>query len=148
MIASLLKRMLLASAVALPLAANATEYTVNTVIDENDGVGVGAGTSLREAITEANSEAGPHTIDFAPSLTSSGPTTITLLSALPAISRDMDIAGPGANLLSISAGNTTRVLQIALNTAVTMENLTLRDGAALTPGPVSSPVHDGGGLLV
>src|SRR5262245_41519719 len=41
-----------------------TTFTVNTLVDENDGIGVG-GISLRDAINAANADvtAGPHTID-------------------------------------------------------------------------------------
>jgi hypothetical protein len=42
--------------------ASAT-FTVNTPVDENDGFGVG-NVSLREAITQANSQAGDDTIGF------------------------------------------------------------------------------------
>src|SRR5262249_6502993 len=48
--------------------------TVNTPIDENDGIGVG-GISLRDALAAA---APGETINFAPSLTSSGPASILL----------------------------------------------------------------------
>src|SRR5215475_10776992 len=46
--------------------------TVNTLVDENNGVGVG-GISLRDAIAAA---ASGDTINFAPSLFTSGPGTI------------------------------------------------------------------------
>ncbi|HEX4414221.1 MAG TPA: hypothetical protein VH107_11375, partial [Lacipirellulaceae bacterium] len=60
--------------------------TVDTLVDENNGVGVGAGTSLHEATLAA---APGDTINF--SVTG----TINLVSVLPAINKNLTIAGPG-----------------------------------------------------
>jgi CSLREA domain-containing protein len=73
-------------------------FTVNTLDDlvANDGV-----TSLREAITQANSAAGVDTINFSVN------GTIDIASQLPTITGAVTITGPGANLLTIDAGNGT-----------------------------------------
>src|SRR5262249_30743794 len=51
--------------------------TVNTLVDENNGFSVG-NVSLREAITQANAQAGDDTIQFAAGLFSGGAGTINL----------------------------------------------------------------------
>jgi hypothetical protein len=71
--------------------------TVDTLVDENNGVGVGAGTSLHEAILAA---APSDTINF--SVTG----TINLVSYLPTINKNLTIAGPGRDLLTIKGGGT------------------------------------------
>lgn len=72
---------------------------VNTLVDENDGVGVG-GISLRDAIAAA---APNEFINFAPELTASGPATISLTHGELVINKPLAISGPGANLLTIDA---------------------------------------------
>ena len=72
-------------------------FVVNTAADENDGIGVG-GVSLREAITAANATTAADTINF--SIGAGGFQTISLSSALPALTRPVVIAGntqPGFN---------------------------------------------------
>ena len=71
--------------------------TVDTLVDENNGVGVGAGTSLRRAIAAA---APGDTIDF--SVTG----TIEVASTLT-VDKSLSISGPGANLLTIRAFDPT-----------------------------------------
>ena len=86
--------------------------TVNTLVDENDGVGVG-GVSLRDAIAAA--PAG-ETINFAAALTVSGPAIITLNKGELLINKALSIVGPGAKLLSIDArGNDITPLQFTGN---------------------------------
>ena len=92
-----------------------TPIIVTTTLDtDNSGDNV---TSLREAITLANANAGDDTIDFASSLFSGGAGTITLLTAsLPQIldatqlisgvaRGTITITGPGASSLTISGDN-------------------------------------------
>jgi hypothetical protein len=73
--------------------------TVNTLVDENDGIALG-GISLRDAIAAA---APGDTINFAPSLTASGPAKILLTHGELAITKSLTINGPGPNLLTIDA---------------------------------------------
>jgi len=69
-------------------------FTVSSLSD------AGAG-SLREAITMANGNGGADTINFSVN------GTIDLVSQLPTITDDLTITGPGANLLTIDAGDGT-----------------------------------------
>ena len=93
--------------------------------------------SLREAIEFANGESGSQTITFKPSLFST-PKTITLDAILVGsdqleITDSVTIEGPGADLLSISGNDNSRVLLIDNgdnNTEidVTISGVTIRDG--------------------
>ena len=74
--------------------------TVSTLVDENDGVGIGLGTSLREAIFAVTPN---ETINFDPALTMSSPGTIVLEHGELSITKSLAIQGPGANLLKIDA---------------------------------------------
>jgi CSLREA domain-containing protein len=104
--------------------ARAADITVNTLLDnESDGCGSGNCT-LREAITDAT--AGQE-IDF--SVTG----TITLDSALPTITQDLTITGPGADVLAVSGDDTYRVFHITGGT-VTISGLTITEGYADTDG--------------
>jgi hypothetical protein len=71
--------------------------TVNRLVDENDGIGIG-GVSLRDAI-----DAGAEAIEFAPSVTSAGPATILLTHGEIRIRQSLTINGPGADQLTIDA---------------------------------------------
>jgi CSLREA domain-containing protein len=64
------------------------------VVTNTNDSGVG---TLRQAITSANVDAGPDTINFQAGLTG----TITLATALPELSTSMSINGPGANVLTV-----------------------------------------------
>lgn len=101
---------------------------VTTLVDENDGVGVGTGTSLREAILAANAAAGDDEIVF----TVTG--TINLASELPALSSNVKIIGPGASALTVrreAVGRSlpfVRIFLIASGSTVTISGLTVSNG--------------------
>jgi uncharacterized protein (TIGR03437 family) len=106
-----------------------------TVINDNDG---GAG-SLRAAIEGANTANSVDIINFDAALFNR-PRTIDLASALPAISGDLTINGPGANLLTVRrlTGGNYRILTINSG-VVTLNSLTIANGNA--------GASDGGGIL-
>jgi len=89
---------------------------------------------LRQAIIDANSNPGFDTITFEPGVTG----TIVLSEALPAIVDSLTIAGPGANMLSISGENAYPVFLITHGTNVTITEVTVRDGNAVQGGGVWS----------
>ena len=72
-------------------------FAVSSVND--DGLG-----SFRQAILDANNQAGPDNIAFDEELFST-PQTIALASALPSITEAVTINGPGQNLLTLNAGH-------------------------------------------
>jgi hypothetical protein len=106
--------------------------TVDTLVDENDGIGLG-GISLRDAIAEATAG---ETIDF--SVTG----TIMLEHGELLIDQDLTIVGPGANQLTIDAHGVSRVLNID-DGGATLANVDI-SGLTLTGGVTGG---DGGGIL-
>src|SRR3954470_10562188 len=124
--------------------------TVNTLVDENNGIATG-GVSLREAVAAANSG---DTINFSVTgtmnLTSAGAGDI-------AITKNLTIQGPGANLLTIKAfdpdaggtdnSNGRRVFLVD-NGSSSLANVTL-SGLTLTNGdPTVIDENTGGGAIL
>ena len=100
---------------------------VTTLADEDDGVadiGLGTGTSLREAIEFANQDPGPDTITFAVS-----GTILLDGTQLPTITDDLTITGPASGL-TIDANGASRILQVNAGTTVGLSGLTLAHGSA------------------
>jgi hypothetical protein len=95
-------RLLSACSVVLLLAATAqaqSTYTVTTIADSGAG-------SLRDAITQANATSG-NTINF-----TGLRGMIVLQSALPTITQNMTITGPGSSLLTISGNKLYPVFSV------------------------------------
>ncbi|MGD8452380.1 MAG: Ig-like domain-containing protein [Phycisphaerae bacterium] len=112
----------------------AATYTVTNTNDSGGG-------SLRQAIIDANANGGPDAIAFDAAVTG----TITLASALPAITDDLTVTGPGVSFLTVSGGGACRILSITAGT-VAVSDLTLAHG--LHQGQAGSPRADnsaGGG---
>jgi hypothetical protein len=90
-------------------AAETRALVVTTTADAGEG-------SLRDIIAEANALAGPDTITFDPAVFGTAK-TISLLTALPTVSDDAEITGPGADLLTVrrdaGAAATFRVFTFA-----------------------------------
>jgi hypothetical protein len=111
-------------------------YTVTTTGDNSGSVPTPACTgsggsyscsTLRDAITAANSDSNNDTITFASGLNG----TITIAgSPLPAISHSggLTIEGPGAGTLTVSGNNTFDVFLDSAGGAVTISGLTVTDG--------------------
>src|SRR5947209_6660874 len=70
--------------------------TINVLNANDSGTG-----SLRAAIDQANLDPAPDTIDFAPAVTG----TITLSGALPDLSTNIRLSGPGASILTVARGS-------------------------------------------
>jgi Domain of unknown function (DUF4082)/Bacterial Ig-like domain/Divergent InlB B-repeat domain/Protein of unknown function (DUF1036) len=94
--------------------------------------------SLRQAILDANSNAGDDTIVFIDGLKGE----ITLINGELDITDSVVIDGPGANVLSISGNKATRIFKIDPGTIGTVDinGLTLKDGNDLT--------GNGGGAII
>jgi len=113
-----------------------TTFVVNDTDDAGDnlnGDGVcatgGGVCTLRAAIQEANALAACGTIDINFSITT--PNTISLGTALPAVAHNVNINGPGANLLTVqrSSGSNFRIFAITSSKTVSVSGLTLSQGA-------------------
>lgn len=105
--------------------------TVNSLDDVNNSQGV---VTLRTAIGEAIADPGS-TVAFAPALFASGPGTITLGSALPAIDADVSITGPGSATLTVAGGGSASnfsVFSVAAGATASLSGLTISDGYTTT----------------
>jgi hypothetical protein len=101
--------------------------TVTNAADSGDG-------SLRAVIAAAQSG---DQIVFDPSLQGQ---TITLTSGQLALTKSLDIEGPGADLLAVSGNHANRVFSISGGVTVTLAGLTITDGRA-------AGATGGGGIL-
>lgn len=104
----------------LPAKAAAETFPVTTKEEAGPG-------SLREAIEEANSNAGLDTIEIGLS------GAIELEAALPAISDDVKIRGPGADQLTVrrkAGSGEFRIIKIVCCPEVTISGLTIANGLA------------------
>jgi Right handed beta helix region len=116
-----------------------TVLSTFTVANLNDG---GPG-SLRQAILDANTQPGDDTVTFAPGVTGA----INLASALPDLSSNIDLEGPGAASLTVqpASGGLFRVFHVTAGATVTLTGLTIADGSADVGGGI---LNDGGTLTV
>jgi predicted outer membrane repeat protein len=93
-----------------------------TVTNTSDS---GAG-SLREAIAEANANAGADEIQFADSVSG----TITLGSQLPSVTDDAGLVIDGGGDVKVSGNHAVAVLEVGVGARLTLQNLTVADGSA------------------
>jgi hypothetical protein len=106
-----------------------------TVLNTNDS----GADSLRQAILDANAAAGDDTITFTGSIFVDGtPDIITLTSGELGISSNISLVGTGANLLTISGNNASRVFNISSG-VVGIDGVTIANG--------NSGSASGGGLF-
>ena len=110
--------------------------------------------TLRKALRICNSQPGADVIQFRPGLFN-GDTIVLNGTSLPAITDDVQIIGPGANLLSISGNDLSRILQIDASAGhtnppepgtvnVTVSGLTFTHGK--TPDGIFDPAHNGAAI--
>ncbi len=125
--------------------ANAS-LVVDTALDYAESAG--SVTSLREAITYADSLPGPHTITFDPAVFGTTPQTITLTNGELTLTNTATttIIGPGAGVLTISGNNATRVFDVQDGSAI-LSGLTVIGGDAGT-GLGGGLYNDGGTLAL
>jgi hypothetical protein len=83
----------------------------------------GAG-SLRDAVAQANALPGADTIDFQPGLTG----TIALTGGELDLTDDLAITGPGADTLTASRSNLSRVFTVESGETVRLSGLTIAGG--------------------
>jgi hypothetical protein len=113
-----------------------TVLSTLTVLNDRDS---GPG-SLRQAVQTANMTTDQDTIVFAKTIHKS-----TLTSGELAITHDLEIVGPGANKLTISGNDTSRVFSIPSGTTASITGLTITDG--LADGDAPGVPSAGGGIL-
>src|SRR5262245_24376144 len=103
-------------------------FHVTTLADSGAG-------SLRAAVAQANALPGADTIDFQPGLTG----TIALTGGQLDLTDDLTITGPGADTLTVSGSNISRVFTVGAGKTVLISGLTIARGNAGSGG--------GGGIL-
>ena len=108
-----------------------TTFSVINLDDSGDG-------SLRQAILDANTAAGPDVISFAHDLEG----TIGLTGGELVITDDLTIDGPGSETITVSGSGLTRVFDVSADVAI--NDLTVADGVA---GATLGPIALGGGIL-
>lgn len=116
---------LLTLALAVPLVFQGTARAQPATIEVENLNDNGPG-SLRKAIADV---AAGGEITFAAGLSG----TITLASPLDIV-KDLTITGPGAEVLALSGGGTSRVMFINQDPEVAITGLTIRDGDATVNG--------------
>ena len=106
---------------------------MTTLADHNDGTCDAADCTLREAINAANARAGS-IIGFTSGVTG----TIQLASALPNLSSNIALQGPGADLLTVrrNTGGTYRIFTVNAGIAVSFSGLTIANGNASLGGGI------------
>jgi CSLREA domain-containing protein len=145
-----LRALVVAGALCFAPALRAAMITVNSTADT---VADDAHCTLHEAIVAANTHtasgvtvgecaagSGADVLDLTGV---SG--TITLTSALPSITTDMAIAGPGAANLTISGSDLYRVFFVTNGAAVSISDLTIAHGRAVGGHGGNSDGSGGGG---
>lgn len=111
--------------------ANANTFVVTTLADPGDGIctaaDIGDGCTLREAINAANGAPEADTIDA-----TGVAGTIQLAGALPDLSTDMNINGPGATALTVrrNTGGEYRIFNVSAGVTVNISGLTVANGQA------------------
>lgn len=108
-------------------------------VTNNLDTGVAGDGSLRGEIAAAQSG---DTINFAPNLAGQ---TITLTNGELAINNNLDIEGLGANQLTVSGNNASRIFDISSGVTATIAGMTITDGLANGSSPVIAST--GGGIL-
>ena len=106
-------------------------FTVNSTADD------GSAGTLRAAIAQANADGGGDTIVFSSLFNT--PQTITLTGGqleLTGTTAGTTITGPGANLLSVSGNQASRVFQVDANVTASISGLTITGGSADNGGGV------------
>jgi hypothetical protein len=109
-----------------PAAACAGSFPVTTTADGGAG-------SLRAAIATANSNPGPDTV----AIGATG--TIDLAEALPDVSDDVTIEGPGADRLTVRrSSGSFRIFRIVCCPNVAISDITIANGLAQSGGGIES----------
>ncbi len=112
-----------------PLEDRTLMSTCNVTRLSDSGVGKGFRGDLRYCINKVNTEPGPDAIDF----TVTG--TINLTGALPDLASDIDIQGPGADMLVLD-GMDYRIFTVLGSATVEVADVTMRNGGVFkSTGP-------------
>lgn len=128
---------------------------VTTAVDENNGIGAGAGTSLREAVLFANANPGI-TITFDSALDGTpivldlfGPNEDTGATGDLDLLADMTILGNGADNTIIDGFMADRVIDVASGATVQIHDVTIQNGRTVSSFDAQGAgIRNNGQLLV
>lgn len=125
----------------------AQTFVVDSVLDLDDGDFSPGNLTLREAIGLANVNADADVIGFDPALAGA---TILLTQGQLEIRSSITINGPGADLLTLSAGGASRVIseEDSGQRIITLRDLTLADGLAPASGGGGALFSNGGNITL
>ncbi len=117
-----------------PLESRVVPATIRVTSLLNAGAG-----TLRAAIEMANRASNHDTITFAHSLKG----TITLTRALPVLSTDIAICGPGPSVLTVARSSDLatpafRIFTVSSRAKVTISGLTITGGSAVAGGGIDN----------
>jgi CSLREA domain-containing protein len=125
-----------AFALAVPSAAQAANFEVNTLADEAPDAGgcepLPGDCTLREAIQDADATTEDDEITFQSGLT--GTITLTLGALVVNDANGLAINGPGAGSLAVSGDDTSAVIYAQETPGLTISSLTLTNGTYLLGG--------------
>ena len=128
---------------AMDCGAPPASVTVNDFGDAGPG-DCNSTCTLRDAISVALASVTPKAVVFAG--TTTWPQTITLTNGQLSINNTtgstLNVIGPGALKLAVSATNLTRVLEVSTGTSY-LSGLTLRDGKVIGATPSTQPFGSG-----
>ena len=116
------------------------DRAVPSILTVTSAADDGSSGTLRSVIASASPG---DTITFANSLRGD---TITLTKGELNITQSLDIEGLGADQLSVSGNNSSRVFEVAAGLSVTISGLTVTDGYALDQG--GGILNDGSNLIL
>lgn len=97
--------------------------------------------SLRADVQLSNANPGPNSIRFAVT------GTIKLTSGQLEISNDLTISGPGADSLTVSGNNQSRVFQVDSGVTAFISGMTITGGHAANGGSITSAPGGNGGAI-
>lgn len=147
-------RLLPLAGVALALTATpvlAATFTVTKVADTNDGV-CDADCSLREAVAAADASADADTIVFDGAVFGSAQTiTLSGSDIVIAGNGSLAIEGPGADLLTVSGNNASRIFTNNIGAVTTVGGMRLtggNGGSAVNTGRAGAVYNNGGNLTL
>ena len=133
--------------ILLPESARAATFAVTTTADHDDGI-CGSDCTLREAINAANNAPGNDTINFAAGVTGA----IVITSGLPDLQTNINLQGPGANVLAVTLDANAPALRIFTITGLTgpdptvsISGLTISHGIDAQSG--GGGIYNDGGRL-
>ncbi len=120
-------------------------FTVTTTDDHDDGQCTSGDCTLREAINAANAAALGAGISFAPAVT--GAINLGALGALPALDNNIQIQGPGANVLSVQRSTADGTPNFSIFTINRGKTVAI-SGLTIAKGHLDQGINNGGaGIL-